>query len=106
MRRAARDADRVGARHRRLDGEPVHWSAFLLGPLGEIVIDRERKRHLAGGDHVGEQRMTLAHRHAVACHQLLEKFYARIATEFFGHCPEPLLILGLDAELALPLWIE
>jgi len=50
--------------------------------------------------------MALAHGHAVACHQLPEKFYARIATKFFGHGPEPLLILGLDAELALPLWIE
>src|SRR2546426_12094560 len=50
--------------------------------------------------------MALAHRHAVARHQLAEEFYARIAAEFLGHGPEPLLVLGLDAELALPLGIE
>src|SRR5205807_298519 len=49
--------------------------------------------------------MALAHGDAVACHQLPEKFYARIAAEFFAHGPEPLLILRLDAELALPLGI-
>src|SRR5437667_8803310 len=50
--------------------------------------------------------MALAHRHAVPRHQLAEEFYARIAAELLGHGPEPLLILGLDAELALPLGIE
>src|SRR2546422_5409142 len=50
--------------------------------------------------------MALAHRHAIARHQLAEEFYARIAAEFLGHGPEPLLVLGLDAELALPLGIE
>src|SRR2546429_8806518 len=50
--------------------------------------------------------MALAHGDAVARDQLPEKLYARIAAEFFRDGPEPLLILRLDAELALPLGIE
>src|SRR5205807_7996125 len=50
--------------------------------------------------------MALPHGDAVACDQLPEKFYARIAAEFFRHGPEPLLVLRLDAELALPPGIE
>src|SRR5437762_12686985 len=50
--------------------------------------------------------MALAHRHAAARYQLTEELYAWIAAELLGHGPEPLLILGLDAELALPLGIE
>src|SRR5947199_8203864 len=50
--------------------------------------------------------MALAHRHAVARHQLAEEFYARITAGLLGHGPETLLILGFDAEFALPLGIE
>src|SRR5262245_3958917 len=108
MRSVAGEALRGGARDRRRQHKPIERRALELGLLGEEAVDRKRQRHLAGGDQVGEQAVTLAHGDAVLVDDLAkEPHRCRLARAWClphlrDHLREPVEILRLDPELALP----
>src|SRR6266508_3758410 len=106
MRGAARDADPVRPRDRRADREPVDRRALALELFGLVIVYGQRERHLARHDELREQRVALAHRHAVSCDDLLEEFRALGLADLVEHAREPIRVLLLDAESAFPLRVE
>ena len=107
MRRAARDADRVGAGHCGLEREPVDRRALFLRLLGHVVVYGERERHFAGDHHVVEQRVPGAGGDPVLRDEVAEELEPLLApAHHVDHRGEPVLILRLDAELALPPGVE
>src|SRR5205823_2929628 len=103
MRGAARDADSVRPRDRRADREPVDRRALALELFGLVIVYGQRERHLTRHDQLREQRMPLAHRHAVFCDDLLEEFRAPGLADFVEKAREPVRVLLLDTEFPLPL---
>src|SRR5204863_21898 len=106
MRGAARDADSVRPRDRRADREPVDRRALALELFGLVIVYGQRERHLTRHDELREQRMPLAHRHAVFCDDLLEEFRAPDLADLVEKAREPVRVLLLDTEFPLPLRVE
>ena len=111
-RRASRhrDAARVRATpapsNRAITGgivDPVDRRAVVLELHDLVEIGRQRQRHLAGHDEIGEQRVALAHRDAVRGDDVAEQLQAALLADRLHQAAEPVAVVGLDAELALPL---
>ena len=97
IRRIARNAYAIGASNCRAQRQPVDWRTLLLQLLGLVVVDGQRERDLAGGDQLRQQRMPLAHRHAVGGDDVLEQLDAARFTELRSHAGQPVLVVGFDA---------
>ena len=65
VRRVSRERFARGPGDCRRNHEPVERRAPALCLLGQKTVDRERQRHFARRDQVGEEAVTLAHGHAV-----------------------------------------
>src|SRR5207237_9575083 len=91
---------------RRRNRRPIERRAALLELRGAERIDRERERHLAGDDEIGQQRVALAHRNAVGGDDAAKQLQAAVLAEAVDHGAEPVAVLRLDAEPALPSRIE
>ncbi len=106
MRRAPGDADAFKARDDGRKAEPIDRRPLLFQLLDAVGVSRDRKRHFAGDDEVRQQGMALAHRYAVGGHDAAEQAEAAFLSQLTHQRTEPVAVVGLDTQLALPFGIE
>ena len=106
MRRAFRQCNAVRPRYSGRNQEPLERRAVLLRHVGVLHEHRQPNRHFAGRDQIGEQRVALTYRHAVGRDNVAKKFQPRLLTQQPDQHPEPVVIVGLDAELSFERRIE
>src|ERR1700730_13885927 len=106
MRSAAGDADPFKSCDDRRKGEPIYRRAPLFQLLDAVGVGRDRQRHLSGDDEVRQQGMALAHRYAVGGRNAPEQLETPFLSQLAHQRAEPVAIVGLDAQLALPFWVQ
>jgi hypothetical protein len=106
MRRIGNHRNGVRMRHNRIKREPIDRPAFALELLGRVVEHGQRQRHLAHRHQIGEQRVPLAHREAVALGDVAKEFEALLLPHHLDETGEPVRVISLDRNLALPFRIE
>ena len=98
----ARRRRRSGARWRCRSSNQSIGAPCSLSCSRLVVVDRQRQRHLARATSWVEQRVALPHRDAVRRDDVLEDLAAAGLADVAEDAGQPIRIVLLDAQLALP----